>query len=141
MLLAIGRFETVRFKHFLINNIDGSRILRQARLDECMSTAKSLQVKLDMLLANIPVQDISEMDFNSSRLINPSSTAYEKLYSDHESQSTIWSYWARTMITMLKSEAGILVQKPFLARADSETDNQQEIWNRYVELSYSLICI
>ena len=45
------------------------------------------------------------------------------------------------MLTMLKSEAGILVQKPFLGRADSETNNQQKIWNRYVELLYSLICI
>lgn len=60
---------------------------------------------------------------------------HEGHYGDHPSQPTVWSFWVRNMLAMLKSEAGILVQKLFLGRADSKTEQQQKMWNRYVGIS------
>ena len=132
MLLAIGRFETARFKHYSICNLHDCRILEQARLDKSFSAGKSLQTKLDNLLEQIPAQGIPETGFIPSRLANASPFTHERLYSDHSSQPTVWSSWIKIMLTMLKSEVGILVQKPFLGRADNKSEQQQRMWNRYV---------
>ena len=134
MLLAIGRFETARFKHFLFTSLEDSRSLVQARLDECISTARSLQAKLDSLIANIPAQGVPEAGSIPSRLANASPMTYERLYGDRSSQPNVWSSWARIMLSMLKSETAILVQKPFLGRADSKTGQQPKMWIRCVKV-------
>ena len=135
MLLAIGRFESARFKHFLLSNLSGIRIGEQARLDECIGAANSLQTKLDELISKVPAQGIPETGVIPSRLVNASPMTHERLYGDHPSQPTIWSSWVVIMLTMLKSEAVILVQKPYLGRADSKTEQQQKFWNRYAAVS------
>lgn len=135
MLLAIGRFESARFKHFLFSSVHNSRIMGQARLDECIKAAKSLQVKLDRLIKKRPDQGIQETGFILSGLANASPMTHEGHYGDHPSQPTVWSSWVRNMVAMLKSEAEILVQKLFLGRADSKTEQQQKMWNRYVDIS------
>ena len=136
MLLAIGRFETVRFKQFLVKSVDSACNLGQVQFKQCVSAAKSLQTKIDNLIVRIPVQGISETGFIPSRLAHASPLTHEGLYSDRACQATIWSAWARNMLTMLKTEVAILVQKPFLARADSKSIQQQRMWNRYVCIPY-----
>ena len=132
MLLAIGRFETVRLKQFLTNHLDSPCGLGRTQFRKFFSAAKSLQLRLDKLIERIPVQGISETGFIPSRLANASPVTHEWLYSDRPGQATIWSSWARNMLTLLKTEVAILVQKPFLARADSKSKQQQRMWNRYV---------
>ena len=70
MLLAIGRFETTRFKQFLVNSLHSARDLGQALFDKLVSAAKSLQMKLDKLMTRIPTQGIPETGFIPSRLAN-----------------------------------------------------------------------
>lgn len=133
MLLAIGRFESARFKHLLISSLRDSHILGQARLDECIGAAKSIQAKLDRLIMKIPDLGNPETGFIPSRLAKASPVTHEGYYGDDPIQPTVWSSWVRNMLTMLKTEAGILVQKPFLRRADSKTEQEQKMWSGYVD--------
>ena len=133
-LLAIGRFESARFKHFVFNYLEDGRTMAQSRLNKCINAAKSLQGKLDSLIAAIPAQGIPETGVIPSRLANGSSITQEQSYGDHSNRPTVWGSWVRIMLTMLKSEAAILIQKPFSGRADSRTDQESNIWNRFVNL-------
>lgn len=139
MLLAIGRFETALFKQFLVNSLDNARDLGQAQFDKIVSAAKSMQTKLDRLIVRIPTQGISETGFIPSRLANASPLTYKWLYSDCAGQATIWNSWAKNMLTLLKTEVAILVQKSFLGRADSKSKQQQKMWNRSVLVLYHLM--
>lgn len=130
MLLAIGRFETARFKHFLISNPDGKQSLRQARAEELENNAEMLLRKLGKLIERIPVLEVSETGFVPSRLANATPLTHELLYSDHTNQPTIWSSWARIILIMLKIEVAISVRKPFLGRADNQTKQDQEKWDK-----------
>ena len=138
MLLAIGRFESTRFKRFLANNLSSARDLGQAQFDNVVSAAKSLQTKLDKMIARMPTQGIAETGFIPSRLATASPLTHEWLYSDRTDQATIWNSWAKNMLIMLKTEVAILVQKPFLARGDSKSKQQQRLWNRCVGVPYQL---
>ena len=132
MLLAIGQFETARFKHFLVNELNSARDLGKAQSERIFGAAKRMQTQLDQLIARIPTHGISETGFIPSRLANASPLTHEWLYSDGASQATIWSSWAKNMLIMLRTEVAILVQKPFLGRADCKSKPQQEMWNRCV---------
>lgn len=136
MLLATGRFETARFQNFLVNSLNSARDLGQNQFDKIVSAAKKVQTKLDQLIVRIPTQGISETGFIPSRLASASPLTHEWLYSDRAGQATIWSSWAKNMLIMLRTEVAILVQKPFLARADSKSKQQQRMWNRYVRVLY-----
>lgn len=98
MLLAIGRFESTRFKRFLANNLSSARDLGQAQFDNVVSAAKSLQTKLDKMIARIPTQGIAETGFIPSRLATASPLTHEWLYSDRTDQATIWNSWAKNML-------------------------------------------
>ena len=139
MLLAIGRFETTRFKQFLVNSLHSARDLGQTLFDKLVSAAKSLQMKLDKLMTRIPTQGIPETGFIPSRFANATPLTHEWLYSDRASQMTIWNSWAKNILTMLKTEVAILVQKPFLLRPDSKSKQQQRMWNRCVHVLYHMI--
>lgn len=91
MLLAIGRFESARFKHLLISSLHDSHILGQARLDECISAAKSLQAKLDRLVKRILDQSNPETGFVPSRLASASPVTHQGYYGVDPSQPTVWS--------------------------------------------------
>lgn len=136
MLLAIGRFETTRFKQFLFNSLYSVRDLGQAQFNIVVNAAKILQTRLDKLIARISTQGVSETGFIPSQWANTSPLTHEWLYSDRAGQATIWSSWAKNMLIMLKTEVAILVQKPFLARADSKNKQQQRMWNRCVRFLY-----
>lgn len=132
MLLATGRFETARFKHFLVNELDTARDLGKTQFGRIFGAAKRVQTQLDQLIARVPTQGIRETGFIPSRLANASPLTHEWLYSDGAGQATVWSSWAKNMLIMLRTEVAILVQKPFLVRADSKSKQQQKMWNRCV---------
>ena len=138
MVLATGRFETARFKHFLVSELDTARDLGKTQFGRIFGAAKRVQTQLDQLIARVPTQGIRETGFIPSRLANASPLTHEWLYSDGAGQATIWSSWAKNMLIMLRTEVAILVQKPFLVRADSKSKQQQNLWNRCVCVLYIL---
>ena len=137
MLLATGRFETAQFQHFLVNELNSARDLGKAQFDRIFCAAKRVQTQLDQLIARIPTHGISETGFIPSRLANASPLTHEFLYGDGAGQATIWSSWAKNMLIMLRTEVAILVQKPFLVRADRKSKQQQRMWNRCVRELYT----
>lgn len=137
MLLATGRFETARFEHFLLNELNSARDLGKAQFDRIVGAAKSVQTQLDQLIARIPTHGISEAGFVPSRLANASPLTHGWLYSDGAGQATIWSSWAKNMLIMLRTEVAILVQKPLLVRADRKSKHQQRMWDRCVRVLYT----
>lgn len=132
MLFAVGHCETARFNHFLITYLHSTQALRQAQCDDLVNAIKSLHYKIDTLLARIPAQGIPEQGFIPSRLANASPLTHEKLYLDHTTQPMVFTSWTRIMLTMLKTESAILLQKTFLGRGDLKS--QQRMWHRYVDL-------
>ena len=136
MLLATGRFETARFEHFLVSELNSARDLGKAQFDRIVGAAKRVQTQLDQLIARIPTHGTWETGFVPSQLANASPLTHGSLYSDGTGRATIWSSWAKNMLFMLRTEVAVLVQKPLLARADRKSKNRQRMWNRCVRVLY-----
>lgn len=90
-----------------------------------------LHLKIDALMARLPIKGIPEKGYIPSRLKYASPLTHERLYDDQLSEPTVLTSCVRIMLTMQKSEATILLQKSFLGRADSKSEQEQKMWNRY----------
>ena len=132
MLFTIGLYETARFENFLINQLHSTRRLGQTQFNDFVIAVRKLHFKIDHLIGRIPAQGIPEKGLIPSRLANASPLTHETLYSDHATEPTVFTSWTRIILTMLKSESAILLQKPFLGRADSRSRQSQRMWHRYV---------
>lgn len=132
MLFAVGHCETARFNHLLTSYVHSTQALRKAQCDELVNALRRLHIKIDTLIARIPARGIPEQGFIPSRLANASPLTHEELYLDHPTQPTVFTSWTRIMLTMLKAESAILLQKSFLGRGDRKS--KQRMWNRYVDL-------
>lgn len=130
MLLAIGRSELAKFKHILINTLEGGGHQKQPQLNAIMGAAKSLQQTLDKLILKTPSQGISETGFLPTRLQSASPFTHPGLYQDNPSSPTIRSSWTKVLLDLIKAEVVILVQKPFLNPPDERSQQQQRVWNR-----------
>lgn len=130
MLFAIGRYETARFKHFLINRLHSAKGLARSEFEEFVTAAQKLHLRIDTLTARIPALGIPERGFIPSRLANASPLTHERLYGDHANQPTVFTSWIRIVLKMMKTEVAILLQKQFLGRADAGTKEGQRMWRK-----------
>jgi Fungal specific transcription factor domain len=130
MLFAIGRYETARFKHFLIDRLHSVKGLEGSQFDEFVTAAKKLNLTIDGLTARIPAQGFPEGGFIPSRLANASPLTHERLYGDHASQPTVFTTWTRIVLKMMKTEVTILLRKQFLGRADAGAKEGQRMWHK-----------
>lgn len=131
MLFAVGHCETAKFNHFLISYLRSTRAMGQAQCDDLVNAVRKLHFKIDTLIARIPAQGFPERGLIPSRLANASPLTHEELYSDHATQPTVFTSWTRIMLTMLKAESAILLQKSFLGRGNLKS--KQRMWDRYVD--------
>lgn len=132
MLFAIGRFETVRFERFMINRLDDVQGLEQAHFHDVISAVQRLHLKIDGLIARMPAQGVPEKGFIPTRVANASPLTHERLFEDHLNEPTVFTSWARIMLTMLKAESAIVLTKYFLDRADVSSQREQSRWKTYV---------
>ncbi|KAJ5186746.1 hypothetical protein N7449_011510 [Penicillium cf. viridicatum] len=134
ILYAIGRFQTARLQVRIVAHLQSAQGPTQDGFGELATDAKELQRKIDSLIARVPTQGIPEKGYIPSRLANASPSTHPSLYKDDASQPTVFAAWARIMLTLMKSEISILLQKPFLAPPDSTNAQSRKSWTSMVQL-------
>lgn len=130
MLYAIGRYETADFQNRLLNQIEGAQGLSQRTLEEVMAEIKGLHRKIDTLIRQIPAQGIPEQGFVPFRLANASLQTNRALYEDSTKEPSVLGAWVRIMLSLLKSEMVMMIQKPFLPPVVLKDQYAQRLWNR-----------
>ena len=137
MLFAIGRFEIGRFERSLIDHLYKARTSEEYRFGEFNTAAKKLQVLINSLIARLPAEGVPEKGFIPSRLASASPLCHKELYQDSLSEPTVFTSWARIVLTMFNVEVSILLQKVVLDRDDRETKRD----SRNGTGVYNLLCI
>ena len=131
MLFSIGRFETARFERLLVVHLHDTEGPDSQDLIEIENAYANLQLQLDNLISRMPAKGIPEKGLIPSRLANASPLSQRELYADHLHAATVFTSWARIMLTMSKTEATILFQRVFMEGGKAKTERDQGRWNRY----------
>ncbi|PYH88730.1 hypothetical protein BO71DRAFT_413316 [Aspergillus ellipticus CBS 707.79] len=134
---AIGCSEAARLQSSIMARLQSGRGLTQNQLKELVAAAKTLQQKIDALIARIPSQGIPERGFIPSRLANASPSTHPSLYKDDATQPTVFAAWTGIMLTLLKFDIAILLQKPFLPPPDSSNPQSCKAWTSMAQLCVS----
>ena len=132
MLFTIGRYETARFKHKLLNRVHSSQSLTQADLNVFSDEYKSLHGTLSALIKRIPAQGLPEKGFVPSKLANASILTHEALYTEQSNEPSVFSSWARITLTMLSTGALLGLRKVLLNCPDLSPERREKVWARYV---------
>lgn len=132
MIYAIGRFETTRLESTIVTCLQSAQGLTSETLRKLVTATKKVHQKIDTLIAKIPTQGTPEKEFIPSLLTDASPVTHPSLYKDDASQPTIFAYMTRIMLTLLKSDVLILLEKPFLQPPESESAQARKSWIRYV---------
>jgi len=132
IFLANGQYETARFEHALVNFCNGTRNLDQTRFDEFVESMRKLYLRIEDLISNIPAQGIPEKGFIPSRFTSADPLANEELYNEKSSAPTVFTAWARILLTMLKAESSLLLQKCLLGSGKLSKESTKIIWDGYV---------
>lgn len=139
ILYAIGRFQTARLQARVVAHLQSAQGPTHDGFAELVTDAKELIRKIDSLIARVPTQGIPERGYIPSRLANASPSTHPSLYKDDTSQPTVFAAWTRIMLTLMKSETSILLQKPFLGPPDNTNAQSRKSWTRY-ELFGPIYC-
>ncbi|KAL3423171.1 fungal specific transcription factor domain-containing protein [Phlyctema vagabunda] len=134
---TIGRYETAKFEHNLFERLHGTRGLVQSDLDALLSDIRKLHARLSDLIAILPVEGIPERGFMPSKVANATPATHKNLYGDHTNEPTVFTSWARIMLTMFKTESAILLQKTFLGGRFVDKEQSSKVWYRTVQLCLS----
>jgi Fungal specific transcription factor domain len=128
--LAIGRFETARFENMLITHLHRTHQLTLSDFGYFMGLVQHLHSKLDTLIARLPGTALAGKGTIPSRLANASPLTHEKLYGHSSSEPTVFGAWVKIMLSLLKSEALILLKRCLLGHASVDTEQSHGSWNR-----------
>ncbi|KAJ5769079.1 hypothetical protein N7520_003638 [Penicillium odoratum] len=131
ILYAIGRFQTARLQARIVANIQSPDGPTQDGFEEFFVDAKQLLENIDSLIAHVPMQGIPEKGCIPFRLANASPYTHPSLYKEDASQPTVFAAWTRIMLTLLKSEIAILLQKASLLPPNSKSPQSHKSWTRY----------
>jgi hypothetical protein len=131
IVFAIGCSETARLQSRIVSRIQSGRAVTQNGLKELVTAAKALQHNIDTLIARIPSRGIPEKGIISSRVANTSPYSHPELYKDDATMPTVFGAWTRIMLTLLKFDITILLQKPLLPPPDSSDAQSCKAWTRY----------
>ena len=130
MLFAIGRFETTRVERSMVNHLHSARRLEGEYLEKIQDSFKALLTTLSSLISRMPTQGVPEKGMIPARLANASPLGNQELYMDHSNKPTVFTSWTRIMLTMLKTEAAILLERMSLQRGSVKSEEGQCQWNR-----------
>ncbi|KAJ5622723.1 hypothetical protein N7528_005955 [Penicillium herquei] len=128
ILYAIGRFQTARLQARIIRYLHSSEDRTQDGFEELVTDAKQLAENIDSLIARVPILGIPEEGCIPSRLANAAPYTHPLLYKEDASQPTVFTAWTRIMLTLLKSETAILLQKASLLPPDSKSLQSHKSW-------------
>jgi hypothetical protein len=132
MIYAIGRYETARLESKIVTSLQSAQELYHQQFRELVTATKQLHQRLDALIAMIPIQGFPERGFIPSRWAKASPPTHPSLYKDDLTQPTVFTAWVRIMLTQLKFEVAILLQKPILQTRAPEKPHELRTWMRYV---------
>ncbi|PWY94566.1 hypothetical protein BO94DRAFT_563173 [Aspergillus sclerotioniger CBS 115572] len=141
LIFAVGCSETARLQSRTVTRLQSGRILIQNELRGLVTAARRQQQKIDTLIASIPSQGIPERGLIPSRLANASPSTHPSLYNDDATQPTVLSAWTRIMLTLLKFDMAILLQKPFLPPPDRSNPQSCKAWTSMAQLCVSYLRI
>jgi len=130
MLFAIGRYETSRFMHGLLNRVNSCHHFNQADLNLYLDDLKKLHIKINSLINRMPAQGVPEKGFVPSRLANASMLAQESLYTDQSDEPSVFKSWARITLTMLMTSSVLGLQKMFLGHPNLKPEQSEKLWMR-----------
>ncbi|OQE40828.1 hypothetical protein PENCOP_c005G02910 [Penicillium coprophilum] len=141
ILYAIGRFETANLQARIVAHLQSAQGPTQGTFGELITEAKELLQNIDTIIARVPTQGIPERGYIPSRLANASPSTHPSLYKDDASQPTVFAAWTRIMLTLLKSEVAILLQKPFLPSPDRTNAQSRKSWTSMAQLCVNYLRI
>ena len=130
MLFAIGRYETSRFMHRLLNRVNSCHQFNQTDLNFYLDDLKKLHIKINALINRMPTQGAPEKGFVPSRLANASMLAQEYLYTDQPEEPSVFVSWARITLTMLMTSSLLGLQKIFLGHPSLMPEQSEKLWMR-----------
>ncbi|KAJ5574261.1 uncharacterized protein N7459_008688 [Penicillium hispanicum] len=119
MQYAIGRYETARLQGRLIHRIQSAHALSQQTIAEIITMIKELRLTIDNLIAKLPVHGVPEKGMIPSRLANASPLTNSTYFEDQTNEPGVLSTWVRIMLSLLKLEVVITLQKTLLSPPES----------------------
>lgn len=130
MIYAIGRYEVASLQSKIITSLQSKHGLIGEGL-RGVTAIKQLHQKLDVLIAKIPTEGFPARGLIPSSWEKASPLTHPSLYKDDTTKPTIFAAWVRIMLTLLKFEVIILVQKPILQSRTHEKPHELRTWMRY----------
>jgi hypothetical protein len=135
MLLSIGRHETTKVLRQIIERLYGIRNPTITDFEELSMVVKRLNATIENLIARLPAKGIPEKGYIPSLFATADPLRHEKLYQDDLDSPTIFNSWARIVLTIMKSNASILLFRPYLAHTSCA--QSRAMWIGYVPSLHS----
>lgn len=127
LLFAVGRAEIARaMRHIVVRAYDRQRP-SQRDLIELNDMVASLQSRIRAISARLPAKGVPEKGLVSSLQANVGPATHGTLYRDDAGSTTVFNFWARSVLHMLYLRASILLQKRFVH--DFAGQRQTTLWN------------
>ncbi|KAL3492159.1 hypothetical protein BJX62DRAFT_236596 [Aspergillus germanicus] len=137
IIFAIGCAETTRLQSKIIAHLQSGRGLTREGVGELGAAVKEHQKNIAALITRIPSQGIPERGFIPSRLANVSLPTHPALYTDDATKPAVLGAWTRVMLTLLKFDIVILLQKSLLPPPDSSNPDACRAWTSMLQLCVS----
>lgn len=136
-LYAHGRYETARQQSLLISSVQSDPTLESDKGYEVTSLSIQVLLKntkehislLDGIIDQLPAHQ-AEQDDLINLWANVSPQAHAFLYEDDRSEANVFSTWVKIMLSLLKLESIITLQKLFLG--PPESTSAHKFWSWYV---------
>lgn len=130
MVFTIGRSETTRFLHGLLNRVNSCQRFNQTELNAYLDAFKKLHIKINALINRLPAQGVPERGFVPFRMANASMLTHESLYTDESTEASVFSSWARITLTMFLTGTLLGLQKIFLGHPNLTSEQDEKLWAR-----------
>ncbi|KAL3443157.1 hypothetical protein BJX65DRAFT_285749 [Aspergillus insuetus] len=137
LMFAIGCAETALLQAKIIAHLQSEGGLRRDEFGELVAAAKEHQQKIDSLISRIRSQGIPERGLIPSLLANASPSTHPELYKDDATRPTVLGAWVRVMLTLLKFDVAILLQKSFLPPPGNANSGSCKAWTSVLQVCVS----
>ncbi|KAL1602690.1 hypothetical protein SLS60_006110 [Paraconiothyrium brasiliense] len=132
LLFALGRAEIASaMRHIVVRAYDRQKP-SQRDLIELNDMLSSLNSRIRAISARLPAKGVPEKGLVSSFQANVGPATHNTLYRDDAGTTTVFNFWARSVLHMLYLRALILLQKRFLH--DFTGQRQATLWKTLVRL-------
>lgn len=137
-LHATGQYEAAKIQGQIIRHLQGARAISQDTIAQLRASTKQLHDLIDNLIAKIPMHAFREKEMVPS-FANISPESHPSLYKDQASEPSVLGAWARIMLSLVKLEVTISLQKAFLEPPDSI--EHQTSWEEVARLCLNYLQI